>query len=59
MAESGATGVATDRRPPARRGPETREAILEAAVDLFAQLGYHATSMRAIAAAAGVQPAAI
>lgn len=59
MAESGATGVATDRRPPARRGPETREAILEAAVGLFAQLGYHATSMRAIAAAAGVQPAAI
>jgi AcrR family transcriptional regulator len=28
-------------------------------VDLFARLGYHATSMRAIAAAAAIQPAAI
>jgi AcrR family transcriptional regulator len=42
-----------------RRGPETREAIEAAAVELFARLGYHATSMRAIAAAAEVQPAAI
>lgn len=42
-----------------RRGPGTREAIHEAAVELFARLGYHATSMRAIAAAAHVQPAAI
>lgn len=47
-------------RPTApRRGPETRAAIERAAVDLFAQLGYHATSMRALAAAAEVQPAAI
>ncbi|MET0925922.1 MAG: TetR family transcriptional regulator, partial [Solirubrobacterales bacterium] len=44
---------------PARRGPETREAIHRAAIDLFAKLGYHATSMRALAAAADVQPAAI
>ena len=44
---------------PARRGPETREAIHRAAVELFAARGYHATSMRAIAAAAKVQPAAI
>jgi AcrR family transcriptional regulator len=42
-----------------KRGPETREAIDRAAVELFARLGYHATSMRAIAAAAGVQAAAI
>ena len=42
-----------------RRGPETREAIHRAAIDLFAKLGYHATSMRALAAAADVQPAAI
>ena len=42
-----------------RRGPETREAIHRAAIDLFAKLGYHATSMRALAAAAEVQPAAI
>lgn len=37
----------------------TRAAIDEAALDLFARLGYHATSMRAIAAAAGVQPASL
>jgi TetR/AcrR family transcriptional regulator, cholesterol catabolism regulator len=42
-----------------RRGPETREAIHRAAIELFAQRGYHATSMRALAAAARVQPAAI
>ena len=48
-----------NRRTGGRRGPETRDAIHAAAVDLFARLGYHATSMRAIAAAAGIQPAAI
>ena len=48
-----------DGRSSARRGPETRDAIQEAALDLFAELGYHATSMRAIATAAEVQPAAI
>jgi AcrR family transcriptional regulator len=37
----------------------TRDVIDEAALDLFARLGYHATSMRAIAAAAGVQPASL
>ena len=42
-----------------RRGPETRAAIDAAAIDLFSRLGYHATSMRALAAAADVQPAAI
>jgi AcrR family transcriptional regulator len=42
-----------------RRGPGTRDAIDSAALELFAQRGYHATSMRAIAAAAEVQPAAI
>jgi AcrR family transcriptional regulator len=46
-------------RSSSRRGRETRDAIDEAAIELFAQLGYHATSMRAIAAAAGIQPAAI
>ncbi len=63
MAEPVAAVVEPDpagpRRSPARRGPETREAIHAAALELFAQLGYHATSMRAIAAAARVQPAAI
>ena len=43
----------------ARRGPETREAILSAAIELFGLRGYHAASMRALAAAASVQPAAI
>ena len=42
-----------------RRGPETRTAIHAAAIELFSKLGYHATSMRALAAAAAVQPAAI
>jgi AcrR family transcriptional regulator len=53
------SGLAEDGRSSSRRGPETREAIHEAAVELFAQRGYHATSMRSIAAAARVQPAAI
>jgi len=48
-----------DGRSSRRRGPETREGIHLAAIELFARRGYNATSMRAIAAAAGVQPAAI
>jgi AcrR family transcriptional regulator len=52
-------GAVEDGRSAGRRGPATREAIHEAALGLFARLGYHATSMRAIAAAARVQPAAI
>jgi AcrR family transcriptional regulator len=51
--------AADDGRSSTRRGPETRTAIEAAAVELFARLGYHATSMRAIASAARVQPAAI
>lgn len=43
----------------ARRGAATREAIHSAAIELFAGRGYHATSMRALASAAEVQPAAI
>jgi AcrR family transcriptional regulator len=42
-----------------QRGPQTQEEIRRAAVRLFSRLGYHATTMREIAAAAGVQPAAI
>ncbi len=52
-------GARRDGRSAGRRGPETREAIHRAAVELFARRGYHATSMRAIASAARVQPAAI
>jgi AcrR family transcriptional regulator len=48
-----------DGRSSSRRGPATREAIHEVALELFARLGYHATSMRAIASEARVQPAAI
>ncbi|MGH2992891.1 MAG: TetR/AcrR family transcriptional regulator [Solirubrobacterales bacterium] len=51
--------VAEDGRSATRRGPATREAIHRAALELFARRGYHATSMRAIASAARVQPAAI
>ena len=47
-----------DRRSSRRRGPATREDIHSAALELFARLGYHATSMRAIASAAKIQPAA-
>jgi AcrR family transcriptional regulator len=48
-----------DGRSSRKRGPHTREAIHAAAIDLFANRGYHATSMRAIAGAAHIQPAAI
>ena len=51
--------TAVVERPPARRGGETRAAIDRAAIELFALRGYHATSMRALASAARVQPAAI
>jgi AcrR family transcriptional regulator len=44
---------------PTRRGSETREAILSSAIELFGRRGYHATSMRALASEARVQPAAI
>jgi AcrR family transcriptional regulator len=38
---------------------DTRQLILEAALDLFAERGFHATSMRALAAAVGVRESAI
>lgn len=51
----------TDRPQLGRRpgASVTREAILDAALDLFAHQGYEATSMRAVAAAAGVDPALV
>jgi AcrR family transcriptional regulator len=52
-------GDPQDGRSLRRRGTETRTEIDRAAIELFARLGYHATSMRAIASAAGVRPAAI
>lgn len=39
--------------------PETQELIYQAAVKLFCERGYHATSIRDIAAAVGIQPATI
>lgn len=43
---------------PPTRG-HTPELIDEVAIELFSKRGYHATSMREIASAAGIQPAAI
>lgn len=56
---SGAT-----RPPAARRGrrpgaPDTRAAILDAARELFATGGFAGTSVRAVAASAGVDPALV
>ncbi len=63
MAERAAIAASAAGEPPPlegrQRGPQTQGEIRRAAVRLFARLGYHATSMRAIAAAAGVRPAAI
>ena len=51
----------TRKRPSGRRSGDsgTRDAILDAAKDLFAELGYEGASVRAIAGAAGVDPALI
>jgi AcrR family transcriptional regulator len=46
----------TGRRP---GNPDTREAILSAARDAFAERGYDAASIRAIATRAGVDPALV
>jgi AcrR family transcriptional regulator len=46
----------TGRRP---GNPDTREAILTAARDAFAERGYDAASIRAIATRAGVDPALV
>ena len=55
--------AATERVPP-RRGrrpgsPDTRAAVLSAARERFAAQGYAGTSVRAVAAAAGVDPALV
>ncbi|MFG1674928.1 TetR family transcriptional regulator [Micromonospora sp. NPDC049282] len=51
----------TSRRRTGRRpgNPDTREAILAAARAAFAERGYDATGIRAVAAAAGVDPALV
>ena len=48
-----------DRLASDPRGEATREALLEAGLQLFAKLGYHAASSRALAEAAGVNQALI
>ena len=50
------TAVPRGRRP---GGPDTRAAILSAARELFAASGFGGTTIRAIAAAAGVDPALV
>ncbi|WP_278045277.1 TetR/AcrR family transcriptional regulator [Actinomadura roseirufa] len=55
-----ARGGGAARGPGRRPGPtETREEILAAARDLFAEKGYDGASLRAIARAAGVDPALV
>lgn len=41
------------------RGDDTRERLLRAAITAFAERGFHATTTRDIAAAAGMSPAAV
>ncbi len=61
MASEDGERVATDaRRPPAIDSPgRSRARILEAATALFAAQGFHATTIRDIAARAGVNVAAV
>jgi AcrR family transcriptional regulator len=46
-------------RPAARDARDTRRVILDAALDLFGDRGFHATSMRQLAAAVGVRESAL
>ncbi|MBE1531717.1 TetR/AcrR family transcriptional regulator [Actinomadura algeriensis] len=56
----GTAGARASRGPGRRPGQtETREAILGAARELFAEKGYDGASLRAIARAAGVDPALV
>jgi AcrR family transcriptional regulator len=47
------------RRPPTSAARDTRELLLDAALDLFARQGYAGTSVRQIASAVGVRDSAI
>ena len=46
-------------RPLKRNGGETREAVLDAALDVFAEKGFHGASLKDIAAIVGVRDSAI
>ncbi|MBB6627414.1 TetR/AcrR family transcriptional regulator [Nocardioides sp. KIGAM211] len=56
---SGAVGGAAARRGRRPGAPDTRAAILGAARELFAASGYAGTTMRAVAASAGVDAALV
>jgi AcrR family transcriptional regulator len=51
---TGTAGAAAAAPAKTRKGEQTREQILETALDLFRKQGYEQTTMRAIAQAAGV-----
>jgi AcrR family transcriptional regulator len=46
-------------RPPKTEGPSTRDRILDVAIDLFAQNGFHRTSVRDIARGVGIKESSI
>ncbi len=46
-------------RPAGRDGQQTRQALLDAALELFAEKGYYGTSLRDIARAVGVRESAL
>lgn len=62
MDDHGATRAPQTRRPgrpPKGSGPPTRDLLLDAALDLFAQQGFAATTVRQIATRVGVRDSAI
>jgi AcrR family transcriptional regulator len=46
-------------RPPKTEGPSTKDKILDTAIDLFAQNGFHGTSVRDIARGVGIKVSSI
>jgi len=46
-------------RPPKTEGPSTKDRILDAAIDLFAQNGFNGTSVRDIARGVGIKESSI
>lgn len=55
----GSAATPSPAAEPNPRGEATREALVEAAIELFGHQGYHATSNRALAEVAGVNAALI
>ena len=46
-------------RPPKTEGPGTKERILDAAIDLFSQNGFHGSSVRELARSVGIKESSI